>query len=120
MATCLLYVYFLGNVPVFKVHPQNTQLLLNSTNLIFSLTCNAIGALSHHWNKQDGDISSSTIGVNTNNLTFINIRPEDSGNYYCVAINGSGRKSSDSAAVTIKGTIICRYFLKYMTTYILQ
>ena len=86
------------------MHPQNTTLLLNSSNFHFSLTCNATGVLSYVWKKEYGVISSSAIGVTTNNLTFINVQPADSGNYYCLAINGSGKSSSHVAVLTINGS----------------
>ena len=94
----------LGNLPVFKIHPQSTTLLLDSINLYFSLTCEADGALSYHWKKIGGKISPNSSGITTNTLTFINLQPTDSGNYYCIAVNGSGRRLSDIAAITVKGT----------------
>ena len=100
----LMYaVLYLGNLPVFEIHPQNKTLLLNNTNLPFSLTCKADGASFYHW-KKDGIIVSSSAGVNISTLTFNNLQPTDSGNYYCIAVNGSGRKLSDLAVVAIKGT----------------
>ena len=78
--------------------------LLNSSNLYFSLTCNAKKAVFYQWKKEGGVISSSATGLTTNTLTFINVQPADSGKYYCIATNGSGRTSSNLAVVTIKGT----------------
>ena len=82
-------------------------MLLNGTNLHFSLTCNATGASSYHWIKLDGIISPSSTGVATNTLTFINVQPADSGYYYCVAVNGSGKRLSDLAVVAIRGSYYC-------------
>ena len=85
------------------MHPQNVTLLLNSSNLYFSLTCNAKAAAFYQWKKEDGVISSIATGLTTNTLTLINVQSADAGKYYCIAINGSGRSSSDFAVVTIKG-----------------
>ena len=102
--------YLLENCPAFIIQPKNVTLVLNGTILHFSLTCKANGALSYYWKKQGGNISSSCTGVTTNILTFNNLQPTDSGNYYCIAVNGSGRKSSNLAVVTIEGiSVVHRY-----------
>ena len=72
----------------------------NITNL--SLTCEADGASSYNWERQNGDIPSDST-ENTNTLTFINLRPEDAGNYRCVATNASGSSESNYAHLTING-----------------
>ena len=76
-------------------------LLNNYTNV--SLTCEAEGALSYNWERQNGVIPSDSTGVNTNTLTLINLQPEDAGNYRCVASNASGSNESNYAAITIFG-----------------
>ena len=76
--------------------------LVNETTSI-SLSCKADGATSYHWRRQSGDIPSNTIGVNANNLTFINLRPEDAGNYRCVATNASGSSISNYAQLYVSG-----------------
>jgi len=66
-----------------------------------SLTCEANDTLSYSWQKQNGDISSDSIGLNTNTLILVNLQPEDAGNYQCVATNDNGNSKSDYATVTI-------------------
>ena len=78
-------------------------LLNNYTNV--SLTCEANGALSYKWERQNGTIPSDSTGVNTNTLTLINLQPEDAGNYRCVATNAGGSSESNYATVTIS----CKY-----------
>jgi len=78
------------------------NLVNNNTNV--SLTCVADGASSFKWERQNGDIPSDAIGVNSNTLTLINVQPEDAGNYQCVATNASGNSSSYYATLTINGT----------------
>ena len=79
------------------------QLFSNFTN--HTLTCEADRALSYNWERQDGNISSDSTGVNTNTLTLINLQPEDAGNYRCVATNASGSSQSNYANLTINGTV---------------
>jgi len=75
------------------------NLVNNNTNV--SLTCEADGASSYEWERQNDDIPSDSIGVNTNTLTLINLQPEDAGNYRCVATNGSGSSEPNYATVII-------------------
>ena len=76
----------------------------NFTNT--SLTCKADGASSYTWERQDGSIPSSAIGVNTNTLTLINLQLRDAGRYRCIATNDSGSTESDYAIVTVKGRAV--------------
>ena len=95
--------YFVVNPPVIVEHPMNAvfQLFSNFTN--HTLTCEADGALSYKWERQNGIIPFDSTGVNTNTLTLINLQPEDAGNYRCVATNASGSSESNYAAITISG-----------------
>jgi len=62
--------------------------------------------MKHHpikWERQNDDIPSDSIGVNTDTINLINLQPEDAGNYRCVATNASGNSSSYYATLTING-----------------
>ena len=85
-------------------HPmdKNIQLYSNCTN--HTLTCNAIGASSYIWERQNGSIPNDSTGVNTNNLTLVNLQPEDAGNYRCVAKSAGKNVSSNYATITISST----------------
>ena len=78
--------------------------LVNDTTSV-SLSCEADGASSYNWERQNHVIPSNSTGVNTNALTLINLQPEDAGNYRCVAINASGSSESDYANLIINGTV---------------
>ena len=86
------------------MHPtdKNIQLYSNFTN--HTLTCDAIGASSYIWERQNGDIPSDSTGVNTNTLTLVNLQPEDAGEYRCVATSAGKSISSNYATITISST----------------
>ena len=90
-------------MPLITENPVSTfvELKDNITNVFF--TCKAEGAQSYYWYKQHSEISSNTNGVNTSNLTIVNVQLKDAGLYRCVAINGSGNSSSKYATLSFKG-----------------
>ena len=87
--------------PLITLHPMDTviQLFTNFTN--HTLTCEADGASSYNWERQNDVIPSDSSGVNTSTLTLINLQPEYAGNYRCVATNASRSSKSNYATVTV-------------------
>ena len=109
--------------PVIKKHPMSVdrdiQLFTNFTN--HTLTCEADGASSYNWERQNDVIPSDSIGVNTNTLTLINLQPEDAGNYRCVAANSTGSSRSNYAVITMMSKsnhIMILLYIEYIYIYI--
>ena len=119
MCYCVSYVsvdvklmFSIGNLPVIAENPNSTHIILKDNFTTVPFTCEADGATSYYWEKQHGSIPLSAIGVNTSTLTLINVQLEDTGNYRCVGINGSGNTESEYATLTIEGI----YVRTYVTT----
>ena len=87
--------------------------MINNDAVIVSFTCEAEGATSYQWEKQNGNISSDATGVTTTVLTISNIQPDDAGNYRCEASNASGSSYSEYASLSINGVCIMCMFLVY-------
>ena len=90
---------------MIAMHPMDTDIQLYSNFTNDTLTCEADGALSYNWERQNDVIPSDSTGMNTNTLNLINLQPEDAGNYRCVATNASGSSFSNYADLTINGTV---------------
>ena len=100
-----LVINNLGTLPVITQHPMDMTINLVNDTTNVSLTCEAYGASSYIWERQNDVITSDSTGMNTNTLTLINLQPEDAGNYRCVATNASGSSESNYASLTINGTV---------------
>ena len=84
---------------------MDTVIQLHSNFTNYTLTCEADGATSYNWERQNGTIPSDSTGVNTDTLTLIYLQPGDAGKYQCVATNASGSSFSNYADLTINGTV---------------
>ena len=91
--------------PTIVSHPLNETLFTNrSESVNVTLSCMANETTSYYWERQNGDISNTSVGVHTNTLTLIDVQREDIGNYRCVAFVCSicRRSYSDFASITGK------------------
>ena len=88
-------------MPLFTVHPQNYTISLTNSSTNYSMSCNAIGALSYQWEKKNDNIPSNVIGRNTKTITFVNVKLDNAGFYRCVAKNDSGSSKSYYAELSI-------------------
>ena len=95
--------------PTVSVNSSNNLIIKSfSESKNLTLSCLASNVLSYYWEKKNGDIPNDSIGLNTSNLTLVDIQNADSGKYRCIAKNICGVTSySDYSTVTvIEGNII--------------
>ena len=81
-----------------------------------TLTCQADRAIFYVWEKLSGSIPTNAIGVNTDNITLINVQQEDSGNYRCVAANTCESSYSEYATVNITSGKIVKFNMIFIIT----
>jgi len=60
-------------------------------------------SLHYIWKKKNDQLPSRALGVNSSQLTIVNLKPEDSGYYQCIASNSTGTISSNYSMLHIKG-----------------
>ena len=65
----------------------------------------------YRWEKKNGNISRSQ-SINSRDLIITDLKPEDSGEYWCIVSNSTGVISSDYSQLTVEG--LCN---KYVDTY---
>ena len=92
--------------PSITLHPSN-KIVAWRQHRKFTLTlkCKANETSYYYWERKNGHIPSTSIDVNTNKLTLINVQPEDAGSYRCVAYvcSSCARSFSNYAVITVNG-----------------
>ena len=58
---------------------------------------------NYKWIKKNDFLPLRAKGINTSQLTIVNLTPEDSGDYQCVMSNSTGTISSNFSTVNIRG-----------------
>ena len=79
------------------------RLTVNNYNLTMKCSSN-MSNLNYGWIKKNGAFPSQRArNVNSSQLTIINLRPEDSGDYQCIMSNDTGTISSNFSTVCVTG-----------------
>ena len=78
------------------------KLTINNYNLTMKCLPNK-NNFNYKWMRKNNVLPSRAKGVNTSQLTIIDLKPEDSGDYQCVMSNSTGTISSNYSTVNITG-----------------
>ena len=78
------------------------NLSVNNYNLTMKCLPNN-NNFNYKWIKKNDVLPSRTQGVNSPQLTIVNLKPKDSGDYQCVMSNSTGTISSNFSTVSIRG-----------------
>ena len=89
------------SLPVVIIDPV-VNLTVNNYNLTIKCSPNKDN-FNYKWIKKNDVLSSRAQGVNTSQLTIVNLKPEDSGDYQCIMSNSSGTIRSNFSAIKITG-----------------
>ena len=88
--------------PVVMIEDPVINLTVNNYDLTIKCLPNKDN-FSYKWIKKNDVLPSRAQGVNTSQLTIVNLKPEDSGDYQCVMSNSTGTISSNFSTVNITG-----------------
>ena len=88
--------------PVIMINQSVVNLTINNYNLTMKCLPNKDN-FNYKWIKRNDVLPSRAQGVNTSQLTTVNLKPEDSGDYQCVMSNSTGTISSDFVTIKIRG-----------------
>ena len=99
------YIYIIYLEP-FPLPVVMTDSVVNLTVNNYNLTMKCLpdnGNFNYKWIKKNEVLPSRAQGVNTSQLTIVNLRPQDSGDYQCVMSNSTGTISSSFSVVNVIG-----------------
>ena len=88
--------------PTVVIIPSAVNLSINNYNLTMKCLPNK-NNFNYKWIKKNDVIPSKAQGVNTSQMTIVNLRPEDSGEYQCVMSNSTGTISSNFSTLHVQG-----------------
>ena len=96
------YNYYVGKfiTPTVRMSQSRVHLKVNTYNL--SMRC-----IPHEkefqylWEKKNSNLPHKAQGVYSSELTIVNLRPEDSGEYRCVMNNATGRIASSYSKLIV-------------------
>ena len=78
------------------------NLSVNNYNLTMKCLPNN-NNFNYKWIKKNDVLPSRARGVNSSQVTIVNLKPKDSGGYQCVMSNNTGTISSNFSTVNIRG-----------------
>ena len=88
--------------PVVVMMPSVVNLTINNYNLTMKCLPNK-NNFNYKWIKKNDVIPSRVLGVNTSQMTIVNLIIKDSGEYQCVMSNRTGTISSNFSALNVRG-----------------
>ena len=88
--------------PPVVISDPVVHLTVNNYNLTMKCLPNK-NNFNYKWIKKNDVLPLRALGINTSQLTIVNLTPEDSGDYQCVMSNSTGTISSNFFRVNIKG-----------------
>ena len=97
----LLYYLDSPSPPVVMTVPV-VNLTINNYNLTMKCLPDKDN-FNYKWIKKNEVLPLRAQGVNTSQLTIVNIKPQDSGDYQCVMSNSTGTITSNFSTVNING-----------------
>ena len=72
------------------------------------------------WEKKNNNLPPRAQGVHSSELTIINLRPEDSGEYRCIVSNATGRVASSYSKLIAISMYIRSYVHNYINKYVTE
>ena len=79
--------------PTVEMPQSSVYLKINTYNL--SMRCNPNEkSFNYLWERKSNNLPPRAKGVQSSELTIVNLRPQDSGEYRCIVSNATGRAAS--------------------------
>ena len=78
------------------------NLTVNNYNLTMKCLPNN-NNFNYKWIKKNEALPSRAKGASTSQLTIVNLKPDDAGDYQCAMSNSTGTISSNFSTVSIRG-----------------
>ena len=103
---CYILLLHLGPFkPIIMVIPGPVvNLTVNDYNLTMKCLPDK-NNFNYKWIKKNDVLPLRAQGVNTSNMSIVNLTPEDSGDYQCVMSNRTGTICSNFSTINITGEV---------------
>jgi len=104
---CCILLCYIGTPikPTVTILPS--QLIkLEVNNFMLKMRCLPYNSnFSYRWERKNKQLPSNAVHISSEQLTIINLKPEDLGEYRCIMSNSTGQIASDYSRVIVKGSI---------------